>query len=364
MSSGPFDKADQSREFLFTVIESLPNGIILADNTGSLLTINQQARNILGLSGVSTPNLSCWEILKNKLGLSESELTIIKKGGERLLIEVGADSSPEGKRCISIIRNELKSPFRDISGFFLIFDDVTYPSMVKSQVDRQRRMTAMQEMAISMSQELKNPLGGLELYASILKRELQNDPDNERVTGQMMQAIRTMDCILNNYVTFSRLPVPKPATINITSWLEETISQLQMFSRKISFVCRFGHQEEKIIGDAELLSQLSLNIGLNGVESMADGGEFSIETRTSYPFGNGRAFLEIRFTDQGEGITEENLEKIFDPFFNTRGRGSGLGLATVHHIVEVHNGLVKVETKPGKGSTFIVLLPWIVPESC
>lgn len=359
MSQFSFDKVDHLREFLFTVIESLPNGILLADRDGRLQAANQNACILLGLAGRSYLDRSCWEILNQNLGISFDELSKLHTPAGKILCEIKGEDGDDEQRCISISRNELKSPFLHISGFFLSFDDVTYPAMVATQIDRQKRLAAMQEMAVSMTQELKNPLGSLELYASILKREVSDDPDNERVTEQMIRAVHTMNYLLDNYVTFSSLPEPRFAPVNISDWLEEATNQLQLLDsgKEISFVSRYNHNVEEVLGDAELLRQLALNIGLNAIEAMEYSGEIVIKTRTISSSEDYSGYLEIKFIDRGEGISEENIKKIFDPFFTTRNRAKGLGLAIVHHIVEAHHGFVNAESKLGHGSTFAVMLP-------
>lgn len=354
-----FDKADHLREFLFTVIESLPNGIVFADRDGRLQAANRKACVLLGLAGRSYLDRSCWEILNQNLRISSDELSRLYVPAGKILCEIKGEEEGDEQRCISISRNELKSPFLHITGFFLSFDDITYPAMVAIQMDRQKRLAAMQEMAVSMTQELKNPLGSLELYASLLKRELSDDPDNRRVTEQMVRAVHSMNHLLDNYATFSSLPVPRLEPVNIHDWLEQACGHLQLLdtNREITFTAKYNHGVEEIIGDAELLRQLALNIGLNCIESMENGGELVIKTRILSSSDVHPGFLEVTFIDQGEGIARENLKKIFDPFFTTRNRAKGLGLAIVHHIAEAHHGFVKVESRPGRGSAFTVLLP-------
>ena len=154
--------------------------------------------------------------------------------------------------------------------------------MAASQLDRQRRFAAMQEMAVRMSQDLKNPLGGLALYASILNRELKDDPDNERVTSQMISAVHTMDHLLDNYVTFASLPEPRYGKVNVKEWLGQTVDQLRLLDAAdgIDISCDYRHHGEYILGDPELLRQLSLNIGINALESMEAGQEMKLRTRT------------------------------------------------------------------------------------
>lgn len=361
MSGVSFEQADQLREFLFTVIESLPTGILFADRQGSLLAANQQACRLLGVFGSSILQQSCWAILAQSLKMPEKEMARLKLPGGKILWVTDAGSPESEKRYFSIARNELKSPFLHISGFFLALEDVTYLTMVEAQVERQKRLSAMREMAVNMSQELKNPLGSLQLYASILQRELDNDPENQQVAARMIQAVRTIDYLLDNYVTYAAMPTPDCGAVVVSAWLEEMVSRLlELDKGRHVYTLKLQHGPATISGDLELLRQLALNIGVNAAESMAEGRELRIETRTLTASGAHPEFLEVRFVDQGEGIAPENLERIFDPFFTTKARVNGLGLAIAHYITEAHRGLIKVESSPGKGSIFTVLLPYEV----
>jgi len=362
MSHVSFEEADQLREFLFAVIESLPSGMLFADRDGQTLAINQKARKLLGLVGSSVQNRSCWDLFRQVLQVSSADLARLKKSGVNILCEVAGGDKNGEKRYLAITRNELRSPFLQMGGFFLSVEDVTYLHLAEAQLDRQRRFDAMQEMAASMSQELKNPLGSLELFASMLNRELRDDPDNQRITDRMISAIHTMDHLLNNYVTFANMPKPQLGRVNVQRLLDEAVGQVQQLDRaeKVVFVCRYAHQLDEIVGDEDLLRQLLFNLLLNGAESMEEG-EVTLSSR-SLPAEDGNPpFLEIKVTDRGSGIAVENLQRIFDPFFTTKDRASGLGLATAHYIVGAHDGLIRQESCEGEGSVFTVLLPARIP---
>lgn len=357
MTAQIFEEAGTLRDLLFTIMESLPFGLLLADRQGALLAANQKAGTLLGLTGTSLVGRSCYQLLEQLLEMSAEQTAVLKRPGGRAVWAGGTRENEAGYLAIS--RHELRSPFQQIAGFFLVLEDMTYLRMMEDRLARQKRYAAMQEMASHMSQELKNPLGSLELSASILKRELRDDPENGRLAGQMLRAVRTMDHLLDNYVTFSSLPTPIPAEIDVRQWLEETAAKLEGLARDKEISCRrcYGHQEQTIVGDGELLLQLSLNLGLNAVESMASGGELRIETATHPVTAERAGYLEVKFIDQGCGIPEELHEKIFDPFFTTKDRAGGLGLAIVHYVTEAHGGLIRLESRPGRGTAFAVLLP-------
>ncbi|MDG4477030.1 two-component system sensor histidine kinase NtrB [Thiovibrio frasassiensis] len=358
MAQATFDTPEHLREFFFAMIESLPGGILLADRQGNLLAVNQKGSQLLGLTGSSLQNKTCWGLLSQKFGLTQ-ELAALSLSGGRLLCEMPASVGGVEKRCILISRNDLQSPFLHVSGFFLSLEDVTFPAMMEMHLDRNKRFAAMQEMAEAMGQELKNPLGSLELYASILRRELAGDPDNERVVGRMLGAVRSMHHLLDNFMTFFRFPLPRMQELDMVALLKKSMETLREMAGEhgILMDTRIDGEQAYILGDETLLAQLLLNLGLNAIESMPVGGTFSLGLRTLPPDREHGPLVEIRVRDRGEGIAPENLQKIFDPFFSTKGRNRGLGLAISHAIAEAHHGLIEVESEPGQGATFRVLLP-------
>ncbi len=358
MAQATFDTPEHLREFFFAMIESLPGAILLADRQGNLLAVNRKGSQLLGLAGSSLQNKTCWGLLAQKFGLTH-ELAALSLSGGRLLCELPASAEGAEKRCILISRNDLQSPFLHVAGFFLSLEDVTFPALMEMHLDRSKRFAAMQEMAEAMSQELKNPLGSLELYASILKRELAGDPDNERVAARMLGAVRTMHHLLDNFVTFSGFPLPRMQVLDMVPLFEKSMETLREMAGEhgILMESRVEAEQAYLLGDQTLLGQLLLNLGLNAMESVPVGGIFSLGLRVLPPDREHGALVEIRVQDRGAGIAPENLQKIFDPFFSTKGRSRGLGLANSHAIAEAHHGLIEVESEPGRGTTFRVLLP-------
>jgi len=359
LSNLALDNAAELRDFLFTLIESLPSGILLADEQGQLSALNQKAIQILDLANVSVLGRPCLEVLQQGIGVDLNTLAKLKKHGSRIVCEVSAKNGGNENRTIAISRHALKSPFLNVAGMLLSIEDVTHLSLLEARLERQQKFTALQDVAVNLTQELKNPLGSLELFVSMLKRDLAGDEDNERVLSQMVLAIRSMDHLLDNYVTMARQPSAGSGSVLITEWLEQTAEQLRILAPREGSViqCVFSHADDTISGDLKLLHQMALNLGLNGLESMGEGGTLEISTN-EVPAAEGQpAFLQVTFTDQGCGVPTALREKVFDPFFSTKDRAHGLGLAIVHHVVSAHDGLVQLNARPGGGSIFTVLLP-------
>ncbi|MEW6220005.1 MAG: ATP-binding protein [Thermodesulfobacteriota bacterium] len=349
-----FDTAGEVRDFFFAVLEGLPHAIILADPQGRVLVANGRARTLLADDILDR---SCWELLASRLGVRPEALAPLAAGAGALTVSLDAPAAG-GRRHLAISRHDLKSPFWRVAGFCLVLDDVTLSWLAGIQADRERRLAAMAEMAGAIAQDLKNPLGSLALYASLLRRELAADPDLAPLVDRMQQALRSMDRLCDTYQAAASLPELRPTAVPVADWLAEAAAELAAVtaSRPVAVSLELGHTTPLILADRELLSQLALNLLLNAVQAMPAGGRIQIASRTLPGGPRGASWLEVAFRDSGHGIAPEHLGRIFDPFFTTRKKAAGLGLALVHRIVEAHQGLIEVDSSPA-GSTFRILLP-------
>jgi len=171
-----------------------------------------------------------------------------------------------------------------------------------------------------------------------------------------------MDNKISNLLIFARNRSPVFRRIRIHDILKDVIifSRQLMDQENISLSVEYGDFEPVINGDAEMLKQVFLNLILNALQAMPDGGLLQISTGpyTGLKAGGRRAsYVEIKIADSGTGIRPEHLDKIFDPFFSTREQGSGLGLAIVHSILGMHQGLIAADNRVGGGAVLNVLLP-------
>jgi signal transduction histidine kinase len=227
---------------------------------------------------------------------------------------------------------------------------------------RTEKFAAMGEMAANIAHEIRNPLGSIELFASLLIKDLKEKKNRDRIS-QIIASVKNMDNKISNLLLFTRNTQPVPGRVNV----HDVLKEVQVFSEQvfiqgnIVFSIRYAGIEPLIEGNAEMLKQVFFNLILNALQAMPEGGRLSINTRHSQANAGVKtdapSFIEISFSDNGAGIAEENMNKIFDPFFSTREGGTGLGLAIVHNIVDMHGGSVNVERGEPGGTIVTVLLP-------
>ncbi len=221
-------------------------------------------------------------------------------------------------------------------------------------MERTRRLAAMGEMAAKIAHEIRNPLGSIGIFASILERELRDDKKRGELASHISSGVRTLDNLLSNMLLFARSPEPRFSQLDIREVIEDTLDMVRTRKDKSVGVNKVFEGSTVICGDESLLKQVFYNLLINAFDAVGEDG--SIEVRTTL-LTNGRTYMTVVIRDSGVGIPAEDLDRIFDPFFTTKDRGTGLGLAIVESIVKAHGGEISVESEQGRGTTFTIRLP-------
>ena len=231
---------------------------------------------------------------------------------------------------------------------------------VQEQANRAGRLAAMGEMAVRIAHEIRNPLGSIELFASSLQKELENNAELKPLCEHICSGVKRINNIVSNLLLFIRPEqTPEMQVLDIHESLKDSLffaEHLIHTNAGIEVVTHFADRPLRIYGDPQLLSQVSLNLILNALQAMPDGGRLTITTDACDDV-HGNEITEIRFADTGCGIPPENLKKIFSPYYSTKEQGFGLGLSLTHNIIHKHRGKIAVSSEKGKGTMFTIQLP-------
>ncbi len=231
------------------------------------------------------------------------------------------------------------------------------------QMKRADRLASIGEMAAGIAHEIKNPLAGIAGVIQVLKKEMPAGEPKKAVLDEVLAQVERMDKAVRNLLSFARPPEPRMTFVDINELVGRLLDFLapQFAKQSITAQKKLSVGLPSLSLDPDLVQQAFLNIALNAIQAMPDGGKFTIETKSEPPSEDTPGSVTIVFTDTGKGITMENLGKIFGPFFTTRQQGTGLGLAITQRIVEQHNGDINVMSVPGKGASFTVSFPYPQP---
>jgi signal transduction histidine kinase len=235
----------------------------------------------------------------------------------------------------------------------------------ESTEERTERLLAMGQMAASLAHEIRNPLGGMELFCSLLVKELGDEEKKKNMAEQILKGIRTVERTIQNCLQFAREIIPQKTLIpSINQYLKEMVEIVSPRAKDLGVSISLVSKEETAYFDPFLMQQTLINLLTNGVDAVHDRMRRELKEETTSTLANQVTVevvnsnpLKITISDTGDGIKEENLTKIFDPFMTTKTTGTGLGLAICHAIVRAHGGEIKVESD--KGAKFTVIIPEI-----
>lgn len=250
---------------------------------------------------------------------------------------------------------ELSLSFLEMEGRITITSiirDVTEQQKMENSLLQSERLAAVGETVAHVAHEIRNPLMIIGGFSNQIRKGLDNENDIRKI-GMVLDEVVRLEKLVANLGDFTKeyKLVKRPADIN--SVIRDVIKIMTGFysPEKYSFDDQLSDLVKEIDCDPDKLKQVFINVISNGLEAMQDGGTISIATeKTDYG-------VEIRISDEGIGITDEELKHIFEPFYTTRKTGSGLGLSISYKLIEAHNGDISAVSNPGKGTTFVIQLP-------
>lgn len=218
---------------------------------------------------------------------------------------------------------------------------------------RSERLATVGRMAAQVTHEVRNPLASIGLYAELLGDEAGASGEARRLVDSISSEVDRLTEITENYLRFAKLPQPKLEREDLSALVASVaeFARAELAQSRISLQTELPAQPVDVAVDENQIRQALLNLIRNAREAMADGGLLKIAVQP----GDGSASLTV--TDSGLGISADNLPKVFDPFFSTKAKGTGLGLALVQQIAAEHGGRAEVESREGQGTTFRLVLP-------
>ncbi len=348
---------EEAQNYLKTILERLPCGVFVLDQDGNLALCNTAASEVL-----QRPRNKPLKVSKRKRpllnaamrdyfaatvshdGIKEVEIPFISGSKMKILATSGA-------------------PLTDVTGAQIgtlhIIRDITEMKTLQEQNKRIERLSAMGEMAVELAHEIRNPLGSIELFASLLEKELSGDL--KRWSENIRIGSRSLNNIVSNMLHFANPLSPTFSKVNVNEIIQEILRFADpiMKQRQVSVDRHLGAANSVVSGDRELLKQMILNLILNAMKAMPSKGSLGISTHDidQLPGGACCKGIKVEIRDTGVGIPPENLNRIFDPFFTTNKNGTGLGLSVVHQIVDRHSGFIQVKSEVDSGTIFIITLP-------
>jgi len=225
------------------------------------------------------------------------------------------------------------------------------------QMERADRLASVGEMATGIAHEIKNPLAGISGAISVLADDFPEDDPRREIIGQVLDQIARLNKTATDLLYFGRPGKPEFTYVDLNTLVKDTLFFISQHpeARNIHRVKELTRDLPPAWADAKQVQQVLFNIIINAIQAMSEGGTLSVAT-SLHPRGE-REFIRVEITDTGPGIAASELDKIFVPFHTTKNQGTGLGLPICKQLIEQHGGAIRVESRPGEGTTFIIELP-------
>lgn len=348
---------ERVKSLMRNILQSIPTGVLTLDARGTVTSLNSAAERLLGLRASvvvgrpvddvlqTAPDLSAWvrSALARERLLQETDLSLAADEGRRITLRASA--------------SELRDESGRSDGLVILLRDITEVSRLELQLRRADKLAALGTLAAGLAHEVKNPLHAVNLNLHLLEQELSSPrPLAAEVKGYLdilRSELQRLHRIVDNFLRFSKPSIPEVKPLDLNALVERVLSLVafEAADHSVTIETRFDPALDSVPADEGQLAQVVLNLVINALQAMPSGGSLGATTQLQ----DGWAELAVR--DTGEGIPQELLPHVFDPYFSTRRGGVGLGLSIAHRIVEGHRGTIDVESHVGKGTVIIVRLP-------
>lgn len=340
-------RAENVESYNENILQCVTSGVMTFDKNCLLTTVNRAAEEMLGVKHEHGIGTSCRDLFGDG-DIARAVHATIEKKTPSARMEAVLDRS-QGKLWLGFNTAVLANAQGEALGVILSFSDLTEVKRLQEQMELRERLTALGEMSAGIAHELRNPMAVISGYLNLLSKK--TDPASQAVIRDITSEINGMNRIIGDLLTFARPASLNRVKVNIKDMIEGCVANVLQATgadSRITTAVRAENSEMSV--DEVLMRQAFTNLLQNAVEAMPDGGTLSIESRA------GRN-VAVQISDTGIGMPHEAIKKIFLPFFTTKDKGVGLGLALVHKIVLSHGGRIEVSSKEGKGTTFTVILP-------
>lgn len=340
------------KAFSDSVVENMPIGLLAIDGDGNIASFNQSAESVLRLSSREILGKKAKEVLPKQIWTLPDELET-----EKGVVAKEIDCPLEDGKVIplDVSLSLLEGDDGTYWGYIILFRDMTEVQNLKNEIERSQRLASIGKLAAGIAHEIRNPLSSIKGFATYFGERYRSVPEDKKIAEIMVQEVDRLNRVIGQLLEFARpLAVEKKPT-SLQGLIRHSLKMIEGEARtkKIEIKRNLSNHSKDVMVDPDRINQVLLNLFLNAVEAMEEGGRLDVDL--SWDEVSQQA--KIIISDTGVGIKKEDLVHVFDPYFTTKQSGTGLGLAIVHKIIESHRGEVRVESEAGRGTRVMIILP-------
>ncbi|MCK5541527.1 MAG: PAS domain-containing protein [Desulfobacterales bacterium] len=334
---------DSVKAFSDNVIQNMPAGLITINSEHKITSMNKAAKSIFG-EDLTTPYPQMIELIK--------EMETHHKPFNQ---EIDFIINPDLTIPLDLTASSIKDTENEIVEFLFLFRDLTQLKELKKQVEKNKRLAAIGKLAAGVAHEIRNPLSSIKGFVTYLGKRHENNTADKETTQIMVGEVERINRSITQLLEFAKPMAVDKKEVNINDMISHSLKLVQsdLDKKKIKTKVDIDTNETKLYTDNDRMNQILLNLYINAIEALETEGTLEIQISDAAE----NEFIEIRIQDNGDGIDEDSLDQIFDPYFTTKSTGTGLGLSIVHRIIETLEGTIRVESTKGQGTCFIIKLP-------
>lgn len=341
------------QDYTSSILRSITSGVITVGPDSSIATANPAAERMLGMTEFDMVPKPIGGLFSDDGGLS-GDVTKVLGGRLPMALRETTVQTTTGRTVhVQASTSRMRAVGGSILGAVVTLEDVSDIRALTEQLIRADRLAAMGELTAGVAHEVRNPLGVIRASVQLLE-DAQCDPVRISSAADVIkQEIDRLDKVIKALLDFGRPSRPTMVNTDINSVLEDVVLFTTRFAKQanVRIMRHFSSELPRVVGDPDQLKQVFLNFVTNAVQAMDEtGGEIDLTTSLDGDY------VQVVVSDDGPGISEFDLPKVFDPFFTRRAEGTGLGLTIVHRIIDEHDGHIEVESA-STGTTFTVSLP-------
>lgn len=340
------------KAFSDSIVENIPVGLLFISESGRIVTMNNACEKMLRISCLESMSRYAADILPPQLvALSQEAL----RSSEILIREI--DVPVQGKNMLfETSASVLHDDDGHFLGYIILLRDITEIRHLKREMQRKERLASLGSLAAGVAHEIRNPLSSIKGFATYFKERYKDVPEDKDTAEIMIREVERLNRVIGQLLEFARPMNVQQRTIDVNGILRHSLGMIrkQAASQGITIDAQ-DLADEPVYAyiDQDRIGQVLLNVYLNAVEAMANGGVLKIWIERDEV----NDTIAINVSDTGCGIPGADIGRVFDPYFTTKQSGTGLGLAIVHKIVEAHGGQVKIASTEEKGTTVSLILP-------
>jgi two-component system sensor histidine kinase HydH len=347
---------NEMKDYTAKLLETMDNAVISVDNKGNIKTFNRKSEEIFGKKREEALNKYCQEVLN----LNVDEKSLFKKcllEKKDITREVILEEKGLKKKILDINTSFLTDESGEITGVVAVIRDVTEIKDLNEEVARHKRLAALGKLSAGIAHEIRNPLSSIRGLAQFVYNSFSSTDERKEDLNTIIQEVDRLNKLVVQVLDFAKLKKPNLTRFSLNDLIRKIaeLFKLEIKDKQIKFSLELSPDISQIQADEDQVRQILMNVIINAIQAISKEGEIKIKTEKALL--KGESAIKLIIEDSGVGIPERDFTQIFDPFFSTKEKGSGLGLSIAYKLIEAHQGEIKVESKEGEGTKFVIFLP-------